>query len=188
VGAVVAGAVWLGGWGGVGNRSPRPTPSGAVAAARTTTSAARAAPTTGVDLADSAEAPASVAGWRDLVAELYARRAQAFTTGSAALLGDVYTSDSPALAADERALATLGARRQVARGFAPRVDRVTGAQVTGDAVELRLVDSWPAYRLAGSDPESSAEETVAARPEQPVRMQLARTAAGWRIATVTRLG
>jgi hypothetical protein len=188
--AVVGGAVWLGGsWGrsdgGAGGRS------GLAAAAASATGPAPSLtppPSAVVALADRQEAPGSPAGWRQLVAGLYARRAQAFATGSAALLGDVYVADSPALAADEQALAALSARRQFARGFTPRVDRVTDAQLTPDGAQLRLVDSWSAYDLVAGGPDGAVEASAPARPQQPVRMDLTRTAAGWRIAAVTRLG
>jgi hypothetical protein len=190
--AVLGGAVWAGGRWGQGDA---PATAEAPAAARGSWSPAPPAPDStagpsatrdaGGGLADRQEPPGSAEGWQRLVAELYARRAQAFTTGAAALLGDVYAADSPALAADEQALAALAARRQETRGFAPQAGRVTEVQVSGDRAELRLADSRPAYDVVAGG--GAVVTSAPPRSEQPVRMGLVRTAAGWRIATATLL-
>jgi hypothetical protein len=133
----------------------------------------------------------SAEAWQALVTELYGRRAQAFATGSGALLSGVYASDSPALADDVRAVGELAASHRQVEGFAPRVVRVDGVTVTGDTAVLRLVDDWAGYRVvaaSGAPPGSDAVSSVPARAEQQVRMTLTRTVRGWRIASVVREG
>jgi hypothetical protein len=140
------------------------------------------------DLADQQAAPADDAGWQALVAELYARRAQAFAAASTAPLDGVYAADSPQRAADAqqtRALASAGERL---RGFAPVVVRLTGSSGGGGRVELRLIDRWPGYDVvATSRPEGPAVRAGAGRPDAPVRMVLIRTPVGWRIGDVERM-
>ncbi|MCU1617469.1 MAG: serine/threonine protein kinase [Frankiales bacterium] len=176
--AVLGASIWAGGrWG----RGSAPD------AARASVASVAPAPASGFP--DRREPPDSPAGWQRLVSALYLRRAGAFTTGSAGLLGDVYAAGSTALAADEQAVAALAAHHLLARGFAPQAGRVTDARVSDDRAELRLTDSWGPYQVVGSAPgDAEVVSSVPGRDEEPVRMELVRTAAGWRILTVTRLG
>jgi hypothetical protein len=164
------------------------SPETAAAAAPAVERTAAAAPDSGPrpSAVDRQRPAAGPAGWQRLVGELYRRRAQAFTTGSGALLGDVYTAASPQLAADERSLAALAAARQRVRGFRPRVQRVTAVTVSGDRASLALIDGWPAYRVVRAD--GSTVAPAPARGATAVRMVLARTPEGWRIDTVARAG
>jgi hypothetical protein len=143
--------------------------------------------------AGRAERPATEAGWKDVVAVLYARRAQAFATAASptavAALGRVYTAGSAERAADERQLRTLAAAGEQLRGFAPVVVRVTTASGSGPRVELRLVDRWSGYDVvAATGPDGAALRRGAPRGDAVVRMVLVSTTAGWRIEEVQRLG
>ena len=65
------------------------------------------------------------------------------------------------------------------RGFAPAVVTVTGVSLSGDRVELDLVDRWPAHEVVAAD--GSALRTFPGRGEAAVRLVLMRTPDGWRI-------
>ncbi|HEX2075348.1 MAG TPA: protein kinase [Geodermatophilus sp.] len=206
--AVLAGMVLVGTqWGrsGVPADSAAATPSGPVSSAAPPgsppseaggepTGTADPAPTGTADPAPTGTAqPAPTGGpdigWTEILAELYAHRAAAFATGSAAPLGEVHTADSPLLAADRQHVAALAAAGEVLRGFAPTPVRVSapGGSATGDRVELLVVDRWADYEVvAAADPEGPALRRVAGRGEAEVRMVLVRTAEGWRIATAER--
>jgi hypothetical protein len=146
------------------------------------------APTDAVDEPVAAD-PASPAEWAAVVGDLYARRATAFTTGSAAVLDEVYEPDSALLAADRRSVADLAAAGELLRGFAPEVVRVESVTVTDDGVELELVDRWPDYEVVAADGrDDGAVRWSPGRPDAPVRMVLARAGDGWRIETAGRTG
>lgn len=133
--------------------------------------------------------PAGPEQWADLVQSLYQRRAEAFTQGSPALLGQVYTPGSPQLQADRAALDALTGAGQVLRGFGPTTVRVTAVDAAGDRAELRLVDGWSAYEVVSrSSPDGRAVSSGGARGETPVLVALTRTTDGWRIESVQRLG
>ncbi|MGZ4572874.1 MAG: serine/threonine-protein kinase [Blastococcus sp.] len=138
--------------------------------------------------ADRQAVPTGDAGWQAVVAQLYARRAEAFAAPSAAALDGVYTTDSPQRTADEDQTQALARAGEQLRGFAPTVVRVTGATTRDGATEVRLVDRWPAYEVVPAGrPEAPALRTGAARAEAAVRMLLVRTPAGWRIGEVERV-
>lgn len=132
--------------------------------------------------------PATVQEWRAVIEELYRLRGQAFGAGSAEVLDQVYAADSPLLAADAAHLGSLAAAGEVLRGFVPRVVEVTDVRVSGDQVEVRLVDRWPEYAVVRA---GAADGPVLragpARAAADVRMVLVRAPAGWRIATAERL-
>jgi hypothetical protein len=155
------------------------TPAGSGTGGRAPAAAATlAAPLPSPAAADRVEPPAGAEGWRQLVAELYRRRAAAFATATPAPLAEVYAEGSPLLAADRRAVADLAARGQVLRGFAPEVAAVTEVRATAGRAELHLVDRRPAYEVAAGG------TTVAggpARADSAVAMVLVATPAGWRI-------
>jgi eukaryotic-like serine/threonine-protein kinase len=167
----LAAGVWAG-----TDRAPAASPA-APAAASPLPSAAPAA-------TDRAQVPADAAGWREVVAELYRRRATAFATASAAPLAGVYADGSPLLAADRRAVEQLAARGQVLRGFTPMVRTVTALAATPGRAELRLVDSRPASDVVAA---GTVVDHTAARAAAPVRMVLVATPAGWRIDTAELL-
>ena len=127
--------------------------------------------------------------WASRLGALYDRRAEALSTGSAALLDGVYLPDSALLTADRDTVATLAAAGETLRGFAPEV--VSAAvleEAPGERVTLRVVDRWPDYAVVpASDPAGPALRPVAGRGEAEVRMTLAATDAGWRIASAERV-
>jgi hypothetical protein len=184
-------AGWAAVRGGMGGPGTAAAAAASASASEPASTAARTAPrspgpTREPRPADRQRSPADPAGWQRLVGELYRRRAQAFATGSGALLGDVYTAASRQLSADEQSLAALLAARQRVRGFHPRVDRVTHVTMSGDRATVALVDGWPPYRVVREN--GSAVATAAGRAATAVRMVLARTPAGWRIDSVARSG
>jgi hypothetical protein len=175
-GVLAAGLVTLaaGIWAGT---DPAPAaPAAAPSTARPPGSAPPASPAA----ADRVQPPADAEGWRELVAELYRRRAAAFGTASAAPLAEVYARGSPLLAADQRSVADLAARGQVLRGFAPSVTTVTAVDATANRAELRLVDRRPAYEVVAA-PGGPPLAGTAARGDAAVRMVLVATPGGWRI-------
>ena len=183
--AVVAVVVWVGGrWGA---SAPSSRPAAVQRSAVATTPAPEAAvPDAAVPDDVTASAPTSADGWRPVVVALYQRRAQAFSTGAASLLGDVYAPGSPALAADVQAMGELAAAHREVRDFAPAVTSIDGATVSGDTAELRLADRLPSYAVVDAD--GAVVSAIPGRDAQEVRMTLVRTVAGWRIRAVVRTG
>ncbi|MGY1813106.1 serine/threonine-protein kinase [Blastococcus sp. SYSU D00820] len=198
LGAVLAGAVWLGGrWGAdavdpvsadpavsSADRSPGPAPASSAApspsAAPSTATPASSPPSPGEA---ASEDPVTPEGWADLLAELYDRRAQAFGTAEAEALDDVYTPDSPLLVADRAAVAALAAAGEVLGGFAPEVVEVRSVAVTGDRAVVEAVDRRPEHAvLAASAPDGPPLRMQPGRAEAAVRLELVRTPDGWRIA------
>jgi hypothetical protein len=137
-------------------------------------------------LADRQETPASAAAWRQVVEELYARRAHTFAIDARELLDGVYTPGSLHRAADEAHVRALADAGEALRGFAPAVVGVSGATVTGDEAVVDLTDRWPEYEVVAND--GSSLRTVPGRPATAVRMVLFRTEKGWRIDSAERLG
>jgi hypothetical protein len=123
-----------------------------------------------------------------VVDELYRRRGEAFTAGSAEALDGVFLAGGPSGQADTDHLASLSAEGEVLRGFAPTVVEVTAFQVDGDRAELDLADRWPDYSVvAAGDPDGPVLRAVAGRGDASVRLVLMRTAAGWRIESGQRI-
>ncbi|WP_448643015.1 hypothetical protein [Geodermatophilus sp. URMC 63] len=134
--------------------------------------------------------PAPETDWEAVLTGLYDRRAEAFTTGSAPALEEVYAPDSPLLAADRTYLEDLTAAGEVLRGFRPAVVEVgvTAGPTEDGRVTVRLVDDWPDYAVAAAaDPDGPARRTEAGRGEVAVAVTLVRTSAGWRIESAGRL-
>jgi hypothetical protein len=176
--AVLVTGVWLGTRWGSG---PVVTPGPAAATAATATALASPSP--------SPPAPSAPTDWRAVLDGLYAQRRSAFANGDAAALDAVYTADSPLRVRDESALESLAAAGQVLRGFAPAVVGVTAAHASGDEVRLELTDRWPDYEVVpASRPDGAALRSERGRGAAAVRIVLARTTDGWRIATAERLG
>ena len=170
-------ALVAGHWSAAGE-GPR-GPATAVSAAADTGSRAPVRPP------EEPTAPESPAAWEPLLDELYAARAEAWATGSAEPLDDVYTDGSPLRAADRAGIAELRSDGSVLSGFTPEVVAVTSAEVDGSRADLRLVDRWAEHTLRTAD---GTAQPVAGRPEQEVVMVLLRTPGGWRIATAERQG
>jgi hypothetical protein len=203
VAAGLTGAAWAGAsWGGApedpvpaAEATPAPaepaTPAGPVtptagsgsggggAAGSTAPSAAPTAPS-----ADDTAAPADPAGWTAVVAELYARRADAFTAADTAALSGVYPAGSDLLDRDTAAVQALIGSGQALAGFAPQVRRLESVTPETDGrVLLRLVDELPDYRVVAADrTEPGGVQEVPGRGEAQVRLELQRTADGWRIS------
>lgn len=178
---VVGVAIWVGA-AVMGSRHSAQAPAPALQIGQPTFSARSAAgPTAQPD-------PAGPAEWAAVVQSLYRRRADAFTQGSAALLGQVYSQSSPQLQADRVALDALTSAGDVLRGFGPSTVRVTAVDTSGDRTELHLVDGWSAYEVVDrAAPNGRAVGSGPARGEAPVLVVLIRTPEGWRIESVRRL-
>jgi hypothetical protein len=124
-----------------------------------------------------------------LIGDLYASRAAAFESATAAPLTEVYTEGSPLLPLDEQHLAVLRSTGERLRGFAPEVVRVVSVRGSGERREVRRVDRWALYDVVGaSDPDGPALRQAPARADTDVRMVLVRTDEGWRIDTAERAG
>ena len=189
--AGLAGVVWLG-LDRVGGEGPDPgaevsaSPVAAASAAPAPepTSVGRRAPA-----ADSTETPRTASGWRPIVEELYARRAEAFATGAADQLDGVYTEGSSLRTADEAHVRALVDAAERLQGFAPAVHEVSHVDVDGARAVVDLVDSWPEYEVvgAGRGEEGVVLRTAPGRPATAVRMVLVQTGQGWRIEGAERL-
>jgi hypothetical protein len=199
--AAVALVVWLGDWWGRAPSAPEPEPAAladrAATAARTsesvapTPSAAVPTPTPTLTSPPAPEVVAVPEDWAARLTELYQRRAEALSTGSAALLEDVYAPGSPLLTADQDSVGTLAAAGEALRGFAPEVlDAAVLEGTPGEGrVILRVVDHWPGYEVVpAADPGGPALRPVGERGEAEVRMTLVATPEGWRIASAERVG
>ena len=190
--AGIAAALWVGTrWADVDSADPeaRVSASPAAAASAAPTDAPVTTTPAGGGPADRQETPASVAEWRLVVEDLYARRAQAFSSGVVESLEGVYRRESPQRTADEAHVRSMASAGETLRGFAPVVAEVTEAHVEGDRVRLELVDRWPAYEVvATGSADAPALRTAPARPDTAVRMLLVRTPDGWRIESAERLG
>ena len=210
VAAALAGAAWAGARWGDAPAAPRPAAE-AGPADTPATSAQPAAPAAtapppgsgpgptlsppgdvgaGSPAADRSDAPADTAGWAEVLDELYARRAAAFTAADAALLDGVYAPGSPLGARDTAQVAALAGAGQVLAGFGPQVRQVVSVLPDdGGGVRVRLVDELPGYRVAaGGDPAASPVQEVAGRGEAEVELVLTPTTAGWRIADARMAG
>jgi hypothetical protein len=193
LGLAVAGLV-VAGWlvadrfaGGSGPDTGTPV-AAATARAEPAPSAPPSDRTPGIPAVDLAEAPTSAEGWRAVVEELYRRRGEAFATGSAEALADVYAPGGPAGASDADQVASLSAAGEVLRGFVPAVVEMTAFDVDGDRAQLDLVDRWPDYAVvAAEDPAGAPLRSVVGRGDAAVRLVVVRTAAGWRIESGQRL-
>ncbi|SCX49721.1 Serine/threonine protein kinase [Klenkia marina] len=129
--------------------------------------------------ADSTAAPGDRAGWAELVAELYDRRAAAFTAGRPGDLAGVYAAGSPLLTLDAGRLTQLAGAGQRLVGFAPEVVAVDEATAVPGGVRLLLTDRVPGYTVVTG----GAGEPVAARGDASVVMTVLATGSGWRIDT-----
>ncbi|MGY1680260.1 protein kinase domain-containing protein [Geodermatophilus sp. SYSU D01176] len=208
--AVVALGVWLGGWWGSAPSAPAQEPAASAdrvagapdgpgpAAPRSsgTPQPTMPSPTPTPTPTPSPPAPEPTAAavleedWPARLAELYARRAEALSTGSVALLEEVYAPGSTLLAADRATVADLTTAGRALRGFAPEV--VSAAVLDGSAAEgrvtLRVVDRWPPYAVVpAADVGGPALRSLLGRGEAGVRMTLEAGAEGWRIASAERV-
>src|SRR3954466_13683577 len=187
--ACVAATAWAGvQWAGGSRSGTGPNvaaATGAVPAAVVHGERADGAGTTGA----RTDTPAGPEDWREIVEELYARRAEAFATGSVTTLAGVYTDVSPHRAADAETVTALAQAGEELRGFAPTVTEVRTATIAGDRADLQLVDRWAAYEVVRAEArDGPAVQRVPGRAATEVHMVLVRTPAGWRIETAERSG
>lgn len=146
--------------------------------------------TTSADSAgvDERATPASPEAWESLLSLLYDRRAAAFGTGATALLGQVFTPDSPQLVADSAELARLITAGQLLRGFAPRVVEIVAAEIAADRASVQLTDEFGDYETVPVDnPSADALASHPGRGPAAVAMTLVLTEQGWRIHSAQRL-
>ncbi len=168
--AVAAGSL---GWGGPTGKPPRALPG---------------RPAAGPQPGRAAQpgVPASPVSWAQVWAALDARRARAFATADAMLLDQVYLAGCAALPLDLRAVRSLAARHAHATGVEHHASSVRPESLSGDLVTLAVVDSMPGY-----DVRDAAGRVVAHHPprgDRPLRVRLARTGRGWRIAELSSPG
>ncbi|MEJ7771073.1 MAG: protein kinase [Geodermatophilaceae bacterium] len=137
---------------------------------------------------DEQAIPNTPAAWVELLNLLYERRAVAFGTGAAALLDQVFTADSPQLAADTTELFRLTDAGQVLRGFTPRVLEVLEVSVDDDLATLQITDEFGDYETVPAvDTRAAALASHAGRAPAVVAMTLIRSEGGWRIHTAQRV-
>ncbi len=138
---------------------------------------------------DERAVPESPAAWAALLSLLYERRALAFGTGATPLLDQVFSADSPQLAADLAELTRLTEAGQVLRGFAPRVLEILDVSVQGVHATVRLTDEFGGYETVPAlDTRAEALAIHSGRGPATVDMTLVLSEGGWRIHTAQRLG
>jgi hypothetical protein len=93
-------------------------------------------------------------------------------------------SGSPALRADTAAVRALAEAGATATGVRHELRAVRVTSVGADRVRLVVTDRMAGYRIV--DRRGTVLRTVPARAEAAFRVDLRRTASGWRIATVAR--
>jgi hypothetical protein len=188
-GALLGAAVLLGvaaGIGGVWADSAADPGAVAEPAAATTAPVTEAGTTGGTT---TGPAPATESDWLAVVAELYARRAEAFTRADPAGLDAVYPADSPLRAADEAAVRMLADAGQRRAAFAPRVEGPVTVLADGDRVLVEARDGWDGYAVVSAgDPDATALVRAPGRAAGPVVLELVRGTDGWRIAAASRTG
>lgn len=123
-------------------------------------------------------------GWASVLAELDARRARAFASGSGDELAGVYVTGSPALRRDQRRLAQLTGAGVRARGLRLIPTRVELARRGTGRVVLHVTDRLAPYELVGAD--GRVLDQRPGRSEEAWRITLARTPGGWRLVDVAR--
>lgn len=141
------------------------------------------APRTATSSAPSASPSASAAPvWPQVLEELDAARAQAFSSGSVQALAAVYAPDAPGLAADAALLQSLVDQGQTAHGLRHSVRSVQVLESAEDTARLRVVDTLSAYEIR--DGAGQVVSRAAARGESPFVVELTRTTDGWRLVSV----
>ena len=139
--------------------------------------AASVAPSVAPSVAASA-APA----WDEVLDELDAARAAAFSTGDVAALSAVYAAGSPGLSSDTALLQDLVDRGQTAHGLRHEVRSVEVLDSGADTVRLRVVDTLSAYEIR--DGSGAVVSTAPARGEKSFLVELVQTVDGWRLVEV----
>lgn len=117
-----------------------------------------------------------------VLTRLDAKRSAAYATGDAGLLRSLYTSSSAAGRVDLSNLERMVAAGERARGFRTETTSVRVVARSTDAVQLDVVDTVPAFDIAGSD--GSLVRTEPGRGEQTFRINLNRVDGRWLYATV----
>ena len=127
-----------------------------------------------------------IVNWALVLADLDARRAEAFSAADPAALTDVDTAGSTLLASDQAALARLVAAGVRASGFREQLRSVRAVAVSATAVALDVVDVRPSYQLV------RASDGVVVGwwpPRGPAawRVELVLAAGGWQVSAVRSL-
>ena len=175
--AAGAGAGW---WSGRGGEQPAP--------------AAAARPVAGGPPTGAPSAPAQPVGapsaavqepadWAAVLDSLDEARAEAFSTADPRVLRRVYAPGSAALAADQRLVDELRRAGRTASGVRHVLGDVELVTATADRARLRVVDALPTYEV--HDAGGAVVGRGAARGERPQLVELALTADGWRLVSVT---
>lgn len=122
--------------------------------------------------------------WPQVWSSLDQRRELAFATADATLLGQVYLPECPALAADLQVLRALAGRHARATGVRHEHAQVRVEAATAATATLLVVDQLQSYEVR-----DVVGRLIARRPpqrERRLRVRLARTTNGWRIAALSR--
>ncbi|MDQ6875497.1 MAG: serine/threonine protein kinase [Actinomycetota bacterium] len=139
--------------------------------------------------ASSTAAPAGGIGarvptsWTQVWSGLDQRREVAFATADATLLGQVYLAECPALAADLQAIRALARGHAHATGVRHEHAQVRLEATTATTAALLVVDRLQPYEVR-----DGSGRLIARHPPQParrLRVRLARTSKGWRIAALS---
>ncbi|MCO7222007.1 serine/threonine protein kinase, partial [Klenkia sp. PcliD-1-E] len=127
--------------------------------------------------------PSDDAGWVQVLAQLYARRAAALTAADPAALAGAFAPGSPLLEADAAWSTALSAAGQQLEGFAPDVLSVSDAVPVPGGVRLRVVDRVPGYVLVSA----TGAQQMAGRGDRAVSLTLVPGESGWRISAAEAL-
>jgi hypothetical protein len=125
-------------------------------------------------------AAAAQRSWGRVWADLDTRRARAFATTDAMLLDQVYLPGCSALPVDLGAVRALAARHVHATGVEHQARTVRAESVAADSVTLLVVDRMRGYDIR--DVTGRVLTHVPPRGDRSLRVTLARTRQGWRIA------
>lgn len=147
--SVVLSALTGAGWARLG---PRP------AAALPPSAAPSATASSAAEAALIPQVPTDGDFYKPIVADLLARRAEAFATGNVKLLRSVYAPTSSVLSMDYAALQALRSQELRAQGFKQRIDSITVKKASTGLVDMWVVATIPAYTIV-----NGSNEVVARR-------------------------
>lgn len=137
--------------------------------------------------APSATPPAQAGPqWDQVLDELDAARAEAFSRGDVAMLAEVYAPGSAGLASDSALLQGLVDQGRTAHGLRHAVRSVEVLESSPTAARLGVVDVLGAYEI--HDPAGAVVGRAAARGRRAFLVELTRTASGWRLVEVRAAG
>ncbi len=122
--------------------------------------------------------------WATILAGLDTQRGRAFAAADATLLAAVDVPGSQAHARDLALVEALSAGQVKARGWVTSISSVVPGTVSGDRVELTVVDTLAAYDLL--DATGQVVEHQPARAEATWSIALVETPGGWRISSTAK--